>query len=113
MSTQERRLLGHMRTHRVSGSYTAYNSRVLGAAAHPSLFDLRSHRQDHPLDGSHMLICATALIFLTIAIEAGLHGVEHIIEYKAPHFYKIFESVMKEIMILGIISFSIFIAVMS
>ena len=31
------------------------------------------------------------------------------IEFKAPHFFKIHESVMKELMILGLISFSIFI----
>jgi hypothetical protein len=77
--------------------------------AHPSLFELRMHFEHFPLDPREILGCFVALVTITIIFEELVHRTDNLLEFKAPHFNTIFESICKELMILGFISFTIFI----
>ena len=77
----------------------------MGGGNHPSIFALGGH-----LDLFHATVCFTVLIVLAMAIEKLVHNVEHYIEHHAePHYMNILEKVIKELMILGVISFTIFV----
>ena len=71
---------------------------------HPPIFALGKH-----LDLFHATVCFTVLIALAIAIEKLVHWAEHYIHHHAePHYLTILDKVIKELMILGVISFTIF-----
>jgi hypothetical protein len=73
--------------------------------AHPSIFSLGKY-----LNFFHATVCFCVLIICTIILEYFVHWTEHHIVHKMPaHYLHIFNTVIKELMILGVISFSIFI----
>jgi hypothetical protein len=77
----------------------------MGGDAHPSIFALGKY-----LDFFHATVCFCVLIICTIVLEYIVHRTEHFIAHKLPmHYLDIFNKVVKELMILGIVSFSIFI----
>jgi hypothetical protein len=72
---------------------------------HPSIFALGSY-----LNFFHATVCFSVLIVCTIVLEYTVHSAEHYISHKLPaHYLVIFNTVVKELMILGVISFSIFV----
>jgi hypothetical protein len=93
----------------VERKHAVLEERCSGHHGHPSLFQLRQYLKDYPLDPVEILMCFMALITITIIFEELVHHTDHMLEFKAPHFSNIFESICKELMILGFISFTIFI----
>ena len=78
---------------------------MAGGEKHPSIFALGKY-----LDFFHATVCFCVLIMFTIVLEYIVHRTEHFIHHKLPvHYAEIFNKVVKELMILGIISFSIFV----
>lgn len=108
--------------HNSSGNSSADGAHGAHAhGAHPSIFALGLH-----LDLYHATLCFCVLILFTVCLELFVHKIEHYLHHQAaPHFTEIFDKVIKgnllkphtsgiillppELMILGVISFIIFI----
>ena len=75
--------------------------------AHPSIFRLRARMQHDPM---HVAIAASLVVALTLLMEHVFHVLETRARRRPAIFAVIGKCVMKELMILGLISFFIFIA---
>ena len=74
---------------------------------HPSIFLLRTAAID--FDGLAVALSFCVLVIMTIAIEQVFEMVERAVHKRAAVFSLVGEKIVKELMILGLISFSIFV----
>jgi len=84
-----------------------------GSASHGvahSVFD--SDYVENEMNPMHALICLTCVILVANTLEIGMHWLEHRFS-EWPHYARLLNKVYKELMILGIISFLIFIGLQS
>ena len=66
------------------------------------------HGGHHATNREHIELMVVAVIMLTVVVEVLTHKLDHYAEHSGEHIFQIVQRVYKELMLLGIISFSLF-----